>query len=76
MKYMTKNPKPQRLSPVIAQIRQEAERQGKTAYALAQATGHSISSMQRMLAGEVSPSLATLEAVASALGLRITVEKD
>lgn len=72
---MTKNPNPGRLSPVLLAIRKESVKQGKTAYALAKATEHSVSSMQRLLAGEVSPSLSTVEAVAKALGLTITVER-
>lgn len=51
-----------------------AKRQGVTAYALAQKTGLAINSAQRFLAGQGSPTIATVEAVAAALGLRITVE--
>jgi DNA-binding phage protein len=71
---MTKNPTPQSLSPVLIRLRERAKKQGITAYALAQLTGHSISTCQRTLDGEVSPSLATVEAVAKALGMRVALQ--
>ena len=72
---MVKNAVPLSPGPVLLKLRKEAEKQGLTAYALAKITGHSISTCQRVLNGEVSPSLATVEAVAKALGLAIKVEK-
>jgi len=72
---MTKLPPPSVPSPVIEAIRKAASEQGVTAYALAKSTGHSNSTIQRFLAGEVSPSLATVEAIAKALGLVVDVRK-
>jgi len=53
----------------------EAERQGATSYALAKSTGLAINTLQRFLEGRGSPTLATVEAVAQALGLTIDVRK-
>lgn len=72
---MTKNPTPNALSDVLTNLRDAAKAQGVSTYALAQKTGHSISTCQRVLDGEVSPSLATVEAVAEALGMRVVLEK-
>ena len=62
------------VSGVVSEIHVEIQRQRLTSYALAQKTGLRISTMQRLIAGEGSPTIATLDAVALALGLRIKVE--
>lgn len=75
MIHMTKNAPPQALSPILKKLREAAREHGLTAYALAKVTGHSISTCQRAMDGEVSPSLATVEAIAKALGHVIKLEK-
>ena len=66
---------PTKVSPIAKALRAEAKRQDLTPYALAKATGLSITTVDRGLSGEVSPTLATVEAVAEALGFRLTLEK-
>ncbi len=81
MQAMTKPPAPEELSRVIVSIQKEAKRQGLTAYAIAdlitkdRGTKMHIRTVQRCIDGDVSPSLATLEAVSKALGLVIEVRK-
>ena len=62
------------ISSVVSEIHAEIRRQRLTSYALAQKTGLRISTMQRLMAGEGSPTIATLDVVALALGLKIKVE--
>lgn len=63
-------------TPVLVKILQaEANRQGRTAYWIKQASGISLYTAQKLLAGELNPTAATVEAVAKALGLTIKVEK-
>lgn len=59
------------LRPVIVQLRNAAKARGWTAYRLAQETGQTAQTMQRLLDGDGFPTLDTLEAVARALNLRI-----
>lgn len=59
------------LRPVVASIKSAAASRGWTAYRLAQETGKTEQTMQRLLDGKGSPTLDTLEAAAHALGLRI-----
>jgi|GEM_PF-5936448 len=72
---MSKRLPPTKISPVVLAIQVEAKRQKLTAYGLAKITGLRISTMQCLLAGQVSPSLTTLEATAQALGLVLKMEK-
>jgi DNA-binding phage protein len=61
-------------SSVVLAIQAEARRRNYTSYRLAQETGLRIHTMQRLLAGEGSPTISTLEAVAGALDLVIEVK--
>jgi DNA-binding phage protein len=70
---MPKLSQPSKASPVVQAIRQEVARQQTNPYRLAKLTGLRVSTMQRFLAGDGSPTLATIEAVADALGLVVTV---
>lgn len=64
-------PPPERLSPIVRGIQLEARRQGVTAYRLAHLTGLRVDTTARLLAGKGNPTLATVEVVAVALGLRL-----
>jgi DNA-binding phage protein len=74
MGRMPMRAQPSKTSPVLQAFQQEVARQRTNPYRLAKLTGLRVSTMQRFLAGESSPTLATLEAVASALGLVLTVK--
>lgn len=73
---MTKPIPPRKISAALKVLAAEAKRRGLTAYALAKQTGLGINTIQRALDGEVSPSLATLEAIAKALGMVVKVEPE
>ena len=75
MKNMTGRAAPSKPSNLHAAVLVEAKRQKITGYALQKATALPLSTIQRFLAAEVSPTVATVEAVAKALGLAIKVEK-
>jgi transcriptional regulator with XRE-family HTH domain len=62
------------VSPVVQTLADRAQRLGLTAYAIAKSRDMHISTVQKALDGEVSPSIATLEAIAAALGATITVQ--
>ena len=62
-------------SPVVLAIQAEAKRRKLTAYALAKLTGLRTQTMQRLLAGQGSPTIATLDAVAAALGRTVTLKR-
>ena len=66
---------PAKISAVVRSLTVEANRQQLTPYALGKATGLSITTIDRALSGKVSPTIATLEAIAKALGLVIEVKK-
>jgi DNA-binding phage protein len=70
---MPKLSQPSKASPVLQAIREEVSRQGSNPYRLAKLTGLRISTMQRFLAGDGSPTLSTIEAVVEALGLELAV---
>lgn len=72
---MAKTPPPKKPSAVIDKIREEAQKQGFTAYSLAKETGLSINAIQRMLDGTTAPSITSVERVAAALGFEITISK-
>ena len=74
MTDMPKLPPPSKPSPVIVALQKEAKRQGLTAYAIAKAKDMRISTVQRALDGDVSPTLSTVEAVADALGQVVRIE--
>ena len=61
-------------SPVVQELQREIANRGLTAYALAKQTGLRLSTMQRLMAGQGSPTIATLDSVAHAIGLRIRTE--
>jgi transcriptional regulator with XRE-family HTH domain len=61
------------ISPVVQTLAEQARRQGLTAYAIAKARDMHVSTVQKALDGEVSPSIATLEEIAAAVGATITV---
>ncbi len=65
---------PTKISPVIAALQRRVKQQGITGYGLAKATKLPIRTIQRFLAGEGSPTLSTIEAVASSLGMTIKAE--
>jgi DNA-binding phage protein len=64
-----------RISSVVAEIQAVIRKQGLTSYALAKKTGLRISTMQRLIAGKGSPTIATLDAVAAVLGMKIKTER-
>ena len=71
---MAIRPAPTKLSPVMRSLQAEAKRQEVTAYAIAKHTGIAVNTIRRMLMGEGSPTLATVESVATALGMVVKVE--
>jgi DNA-binding phage protein len=75
MKPMSGRQAPSTISTLHREVLEEVRHQGATGYALAQKTGLPTSTMHRFLDGQGSPTLATVEAVAKALGLVIKVEK-
>ncbi len=69
-----------RQAPVSAsilyrKILTEIKRQDLTGYALAKKTGLPISTMHRFLDAQGSPTLATVETVINALGLRLEIRE-
>lgn len=72
---MPKPRTPAKVSPVILLFQKEAKDQEMTAYAIAKAIGTPVSTVQRALNGETSPSLFTVESIADALGLVLAVKK-
>ena len=74
MQTMSGRAAPSEPSKLHAEVLKEARRQKSTGYGLQKATGLPLSTVQRFLAAEVSPTVATLEAVAKALGLVVKVE--
>jgi len=68
-------PPPERTSPVVRVIQAEAKQRGTTAYGLAKTTGLRVDTTTRLLAGKGNPTLATLEVVAKAMGLRLRMER-
>ena len=60
---------------MVLALQAEAKRRKLTAYALAKLTGLRIQTMQRLLAGQGSPTIATLDAVAAALGRVVTIRR-
>jgi transcriptional regulator with XRE-family HTH domain len=61
-------------SPIVDAIRAEMKRQGVTGYRLAKDAGIRVYTVQRLIAGIGSPTLATLEAVAMALRMTLKIE--
>lgn len=68
-------PPPTNTSPIVRMLQAEAKRQRFTDYALAKASGLSIPTITRAFSGRVSPTLATVEVIAAALGLVVKVER-
>jgi DNA-binding phage protein len=66
---------PARSSPTVTAIRAEATRQGTLAHHIAREAGIGLATAQRVLAGEGSPTIDTLERVAKVLGMVIIIEK-
>lgn len=71
---MTGRSAPKTMSPTHADIVREARRQGLSGYALRKTTGLGLTTLQRFFAGEGSPTLATVEAIAKALGMVVKAE--
>lgn len=65
---------PTNISPVVAALRLRAKQMEVSGYRLAKSTGLPCSTVQRVLAGSVSPTLSTVEAIAKVLGMRISAE--
>ena len=63
-------------SPLQRAIAAEAERQGLTAYRLQIMTGLPLNTVQRFLALQGSPTLATVEVVAKALGMVLRADPE
>jgi len=63
------------VSPLVEAIRAEMKRQGISGYRLAKDAGIRAYTVQRLIAGTGSPTLATLEAVAKALGLVLSLNR-
>lgn len=76
MVYSDGMTKPKKSATFIRPIIAEAKRRGWTAYRLKLAAGIPLSTAQRLLANDLNPTASTVEAVAKALGLTITVAKD
>jgi DNA-binding phage protein len=72
---MPKRLPPKKISQAMATLAAAAEERGLTAYAIAKTCGLSIPAVQRALDGKVSPTLATVEAIAKALGMVVKVER-
>lgn len=72
---MAGRPPPRRPSAIVLALQREAERQEATGYGLAKTTGLPLRTVQRVLAGEGSPTITTLEIVAEALGMVIEVRR-
>jgi len=66
---------PESSSPVVAALQAQASLQKLTAYRLAKLTGLRIQTMQRFLAGQGSPTIATVDAVAGAMGLVVALKR-
>ena len=64
---------PTKPGPTYRAILAEVKRQGVTGYALAKRAELPLSTMQRFLSGEGSPTITSIEAVAKALGMAISV---
>lgn len=71
---MTGRTPPVKPSPVHRAILAEVKRVKLSGYALQKATGMPLRTVQRFINGEGSPTLATVETVAAALGLVVKVE--
>jgi DNA-binding phage protein len=65
-------PAPEIMSQVIRSLQAEAERKELTSYALAKLMGLNHTTIDRALSGDVSPTLATVEAIAKALEFTVT----
>lgn len=63
------------VSPVVLAIRSQMKKRGMSAYRLAQDSGVRSYTVQRLIKGTGSPTLATLEAVAKALGMTIEAKE-
>lgn len=72
---MRKTPSSTKISPIVAMLAQEAKRQNLTAYGLAATTGLSIPTITRVLTGTASPTLASIEVIAKALGMVVKLER-
>ncbi len=72
---MTGRPAPATTSPLHAAVLEEIHRQQITGYRLQKESGLPLRTIQRFIGAEVSPTVATLETIAKALGLIIKVEK-
>jgi DNA-binding phage protein len=59
---------PDKTSSLVTALQREAKLKGFTGYSLTKATGLPLRTVQRFLAGEGSPTLATVETIAAALG--------
>jgi DNA-binding phage protein len=57
----------------VGALKAEAARKQLTAYRLAQETGLQSQTVQRLLDGKGSPTLATVETVAAALGMVVEI---
>jgi len=68
---MPSKPTADRLRTAIRQ----AERRGVTRYQIAKASGVSEAQLSRIMSGDVSPRLDTADAIAKAIGVRITLVK-
>lgn len=60
--------------PIVKAICKAAEAKGLKAYKLAQMSGMAINTVQRLLSGTGSPTLATLRAVCGVVGLELTAK--
>jgi transcriptional regulator with XRE-family HTH domain len=60
-------------SPVVLALQRRVKDKGLTGYGLTKATKLPLRTVQRFLAGKGSPTLSTIEAIASALGVTIQI---
>jgi DNA-binding phage protein len=67
---------PKTISPIVAAIQREAKRQGLTGYSLRKATNLPLRTVQRFLRAEGSPTLATVETIAKAVGVVLRAERE
>jgi DNA-binding phage protein len=65
---------PTSISPVVVALHRRAKQMEMSGYRLAKLTGLPLRTVQRFLAGSVSPTLSTVEVIAKALGMRVSAE--
>ncbi len=60
---------------VVARLKAEAQQRKLTVYRLSKLTGITQQTIHRLFAGDGTPTLDTVDALATALGQRVTIER-